>query len=635
MLETIRTAAKTWVAKVILALITVPFALWGVESYIRSAPGQDAIATVGEEKISAQEFNDAVRNQLDQFRQQFGGSIDAAIMDSPEMRKSVLDQLIDQRLLTSAMQAGGLAVSDAALRDRISNEPSFQEAGKFSSARYDVFLKSQGYTPARFEGLLRKDMERQQFVESIAKTAFSGSVSAQQYLLASEQSREIAVAAIAPDSFVAAVKLTPEQTKNYYESHQTEFTIPAQVKAEYIELSIDVLAPQIQLTAEEIKAYYDANAARYVQKEERKASHILIAVAATAKDEEKKAAKDKADALFAQVKKNPKEFADLAKKNSQDPGSAPAGGDLGFFGRGAMVPPFEQAVFKASKDEIIGPVKSDFGYHIIRLTDIRPEKAKSLADATPEIEGELKKQKAQKKFAELAEKFSNLAYEQSTSLKAAADAVNLPIKQSPFITKGVAIQPPFNNPKLMTALFSDDVLKNKRNTEAVEIATNSLVVARALESKPAVLRPFAEVEPAITVRLTREEAGKLAKKDGEAKLALLREGKPTDIKFPALLAVSRTNLGGLPQDVIEAALRAETKTLPAYVGVENPNGGYLLVQVAKVIPPAVSDEAKLKATGMRLTQSQAQQQLQSMVASMRTKVDVSIKKDALEKKADR
>ncbi len=635
MLETIRTAAKTWVAKVILALITVPFALWGVDSYIRSAPGQDAIATVGDEKISSQEFNDAVRNQLDQFRQQFGGSIDASIMDSPEMRKSVLDQLIDQRLLTSAMQAGGLAVSDAALRDRISNEPSFQEGGKFSSARYDVFLKSQGYTPARFEGLMRKDMERQEFVESIAKTAFSGSVSAQQYLLASEQSREIAVAAIAPDNFVAAVKLTPDQTKNYYDSHQTEFTIPAQVKAEYIELSIEALAPQIQLTAEEVKAYYDANAARYVQKEERKASHILIAVAATAKDEEKKAAKDKADSLFAQVKKNPKEFADLAKKNSQDPGSAPTGGDLGYFGRGAMVPPFEQAVFKASKDEIIGPVKSDFGYHIIRLTDVRPEKAKSLADATPEIEGELKKQKAQKKFAELAEKFSNLAYEQSTSLKAAAEAVNLPIKQSPFITKGAAIQPPFNNPKLMTALFSDDVLKNKRNTEAVEIATNSLVVARALESKPAVLRPFAEVEPAITARLTREEADKLAKKDGEAKLALLRAGKPTDLKFPALLAVSRTNPGGLPQDVIEAAMRAETKTLPAYVGVVNPNGGYLLVQIAKVIPPAISDEAKLKATSTRLTQSQAQQQLQSMVANMRTKVDVSIKKDALEKKADK
>lgn len=635
MLESIRTAAKTWVAKVVLALITVPFALWGVESYIRSSPGQDAIAKVGDEKISSQEFNDAVRNQLDQFRQQFGAGIDASIMDTPEMRKSVLDQLIDQRLLTAAMQAGALTVSDTALRDRISNEASFQENGQFSSARYDIFLKSQGYTPARFEGLLRKDMERQQFVESVASTAFSGTVSAKQYLLASEQSREISVASIAPDGFAAVIKITPEQVKNFYESHQTDFTIPAQVRAEYIELSVDALAPQIQLTAEEIKAYYDANAVRYIQKEERKASHILISVAATATEEEKKAAKEKADTLFAQVKKNPKEFADLAKKNSQDPGSAPNGGDLGFFGRGAMVPAFDQAVFKASKDEIVGPVKSDFGYHIIHLTDIRPERAKSLVDATPEIEGELKKQKAQRKFAELAEKFSNLAYEQSTSLKAAAEAVNLPIKQSPFIAKGGAVQPPFNNPKLMTALFSDDVIKNKRNTEAAEIATNSLVAARMVELKPSVLRPLTEVESAITARLTREEATKLARKDGEAKLALLREGKPADIKFPAALAISRTNLGGLPQSVIEAALRADTKILPAYAGIENPNGGYFLVQIAKVIEPAQSDEAKLKTTITRLTQTQAQQQLQSVVSSMRTKVDVSITKNALEKKTEK
>ncbi len=635
MLEYIRTAAKTWIAKVILALITIPFALWGVESYVRNTPGQDAIAKVGDEKISNQEFNDAVKNQLERYRQQLGSSIDSSLLDTPEMRKSILDSLIDQRLLTTAIQAGGLTVSNEALKDRISNEASFQENGKFSNARYDIFLKSQNYTPARFEGLLRKDMETQQFVESISSTAFTGSASAQQYLLASEQSREIAVSAIAPEKFLSSVKLAPEQAKNYYESHQADFTIPAQVKAEYLELSIDALVPQTQVSAEETKAYYDANAARYVQKEERRASHILISVAATAKDDEKKAAQDKANSLFAQVKKSPKDFADLAKKNSQDPGSAQNGGDLGFFGRGAMVPPFEQAVFKASKDEIVGPVKSDFGYHIIRLTEIRPEKAKTLADATPEIEGELKKQKAQKKFAELAEKFTNLVYEQSTSLKAAADAINLPIKQSPWMAKGAGLPAPFSNAKLVASVFSDEVIKNKRNTEAVEVATNSLVAARALESKPSSVRPFAEVEPAITARLTREEAGKLAKKEGEAKLALLREAKPADVEFPKLLAVSRTTQGGLPPNVIDAALRADIKALPSYVGVENPNGGYFLVQVAKVIAPPASDEAKLKATSTRLTQSQAQQQLQSIVTSMRTKIDVSITKDALDKKAEK
>ena len=635
MLEYIRTTAKTWVAKVILALITIPFALWGVESYIRTSPGQDSIATVGDEKVSTQEFNDAVRNQLEQFRQQFGGSIDASIMDSPEMRKSVLDQLVDQHLLTTAMHEAGLTVSDVKLKERIGNEPTFQENGHFSNTRYENFLKSQGYNAARFEGTLRKDMERQQFVESVASTAFSGSASARQYLQAVEQSREIAIATITPDRFLAEVKLLPEQAKTYYELHQAEFTIPAQVRAEYVELSIDALVPQTQVDAAEIKSYYDANAVRYVQKEERKASHILISVAATAKDDERNAAKAKADALFAQLKKSPKDFADLAKKNSQDPGSAQNGGDLGFFGRGAMVPPFEQAVFSASKDQIIGPVKSDFGYHIIRLTDIRPEKAKSLADATPEIEAELKKQKAQKKFAEVAEKFTNSAYEQSTSLKGAAEAVNLPIKQSPLMTKGAGLPPPFSNAKLMAALFSDEVIKNKRNTEAVEIATNVLVVARALDSKPSSVRSFAEVTPTITARLIHEEAAKLAKKDGEAKLATLRDSKPVDVTFPALLAVSRANQGGLPPNVIEAALRADAKTLPAYIGVENPNGGYILVQVAKVIVPTTFDDAKLKAVSTRLMQSQAQQQLQSIIASMRTRVKVTISKDALDKKAEK
>ena len=634
MLETIRNAANTWLAKVILAVIMVPFALWGVESYVRTAPGQDTVASVGDDKITAVEFNNALRNQMEQFRQQFGGNIDASIMDSPEMRKSVLDQIIDQRLVAAATKSSGLSVSDTALREWYMAQPVFQQDGKFSQEKYDDFLRARGTTQIAFDALMRQDLARQQFIESVANTAFVGTTSAQQYLLAAEQSREIAVVNVSPEQFAAQVKVTPEQIKAYYDSKPAEFTIPAQVRPEYVELTVEALAPQVQVGADEIKAYYDANSARYVQKEERKASHILIAVAAKAGDAEKKAAKAKAENLYAQLRKNPKEFADLAKKNSADPGSAPNGGDLGFFARGAMVPQFEEAAFKAKKDEIVGPVQSDYGYHIIRVTEIRAEKAKTLAEVTPEIEGELKKQKAQRKFAELAEKFTNLVYENSTSLKAAADAVGLPIKQGPFISKGAALQPPFNNPKLMNALFSDEVLKNKRNTEAVEVATNSLVAARVLESKPAVVRPFAEVQAAISARLSREAAAKLAVKDGEAKLALLRAGKPAEVKFPALLAINRNNPGGLAPDVIEAAMKANTKSLPSYAGIDNPNGGYTLIQIAKVIEPSLTDEAKLKAMRARLEQSLALQQIQAMVTQVRSKADVSVAKDALLKKAD-
>jgi peptidyl-prolyl cis-trans isomerase D len=634
MLELIRSAAKTWIAKVILALITIPFALWGVESYIRTSPGTNTIAKVGGDKVTGQEYDNAVRTQLDQLRQRFGGQIDASIMDNPEMRKGVLDQLIDQRVLDKATKTGTMAVSDARLRDLIVNNPNFMDNGQFSPTLYERILKAQGYSAASFEAALRQDTERQQFLDSVANTAIVSNTTIKAFLQASEQSREIAVVFVSPATFLEKVQVTPEQAQAFYDKNKAEFTIPEQARAEYIELSVDALAPAIAVTADEVKAYYETNKARYVTKEERKASHILISVAKDAKDADKKAAEEKANQLFAQLKKNPKDFADLAKKNSQDPGSAANGGDLGFFGRGMMVPQFDKAAFEGKKDELLGPVQTDFGYHIIRVTDIKPEKGKSIADATPEIEGELKKQKASRKFAELAEKFSNAAFEQSSSLKAAAEVTGLPIKQSPFFAKGQAFQPPFNNAKLSTALFSDEVLKNKRNTEAIEVGTSTLVVARVLESKPAVVRPFAELQVGLIQRLAREEATKLAKADGEAKLAALKAGKE-ETKFPAALAVSKANPAGLQPGVIDAAMRANPKSLPAYVGHADPSGTYALIKVTKVVDAPAPDEAKLTATRQRLQQTLGQKELLSVIAQLRSDVGVSISPGATDKKADK
>ena len=634
MLETIRTAAQTWVAKVILALISIPFALWGVESYVRTTPGQDSVATVGSEKITNDEFQRAVTRQLDQFKEQFKGQIDASIMDNPEMRKGILDQLVDQRLLGAAAKSAGLRVSDETLRERIANEPSFQENGKFSSVRYEIFLKSQGQSAMRFEELFRRDIERQKLYASVNDTAITSSTSVKQFLRASEQTREVAVVNLAPEQFLAAVTITPERAKAHYEEKKADFAIPEQVRAEYLELSVDALAPQIDVSADELKAYYDTNSVRFVQKEQRRASHILISAAATASDAEKNTAREKADALALQVRAKPADFADVAKKNSQDPGSAANGGDLDFFARGAMVKPFEEAVFTGKTGDIVGPVKSDFGYHIIRITDVRAEKGKSIAEVKPEIEGEIKKQKAQKKYAELAEQFSNLVYEKSGTLKDASDATKLTIRQSAWISKGQQAPAPFSNKKLITALFSDDVVKNKRNTEAVEVAASTLIAARVLESKPSSVRPFADVEAGIIAKLKREDAVKLAKADGDAKLALLKDGKAADVKWPAPLAVSRANAGGLQQPIIDAVMKANTQTLPLTLGVELPGAGYSLVQVTKVIDPADGDDAKIKATKGRIAQASAQQDLQSLLALAKAKVGVEIVKSAIEKKAD-
>jgi peptidyl-prolyl cis-trans isomerase D len=350
-----------------------------------------------------------------------------------------------------------------------------------------------------------------------------------------------------------------------------------------------------------------------------------------AKPEELKAAEAKAQDIAARVRKNPASFADVAKKESQDPGSGQQGGDLGFFSRGAMVKPFEDAVFAAKKNDIVGPVKSDFGYHVIRVTEIKPEKVKSLAEARPEIEANLKKQGASRNFAELAEQFSNLVYEQSTSLKPAAEKLNLTVQQSPWISKGMAATPLLGNPKLQAEIFSDSTLKSGRNTSAVEVAPNVLVAALVLEHKPAELRPLETVKADIERRLQREEALKLAKAEGEAKLKELQAGKDAGVKWPAPLAVNRQKPGGLFPPVIDKVFRVDAKKLPAYTGVETP-AGYSLVQVSKVIEVDKIDEAKRAQLGARLRDALANEELESTLATLRDRVGVKVRKDALEKK---
>jgi peptidyl-prolyl cis-trans isomerase D len=322
----------------------------------------------------------------------------------------------------------------------------------------------------------------------------------------------------------------------------------------------------------------------------------------------------------------------VAKKESQDPGSAAQGGDLGFFRKGMMVKPFEDAVFAAKPNEIVGPVLSPFGYHIIKLTEIHPAKQKSLADATPEIEASLKKSNAQRKLADMTENFSNLVYEQSNSLKPASDALKLPIQQSGWIEKGGAAQPAlFQNPKVQAEVFSSETTQNKRNTSAIEVTPGDYVAAHIVEYQPAKLKPFDTVKADIEKRLQREEALKLAQADGEKKLAALRAGKDAGIKFPQPLAVSRQKPGGLFPAVIEKAFRVDTKKLPGYAGTVTP-AGYAIVQVSKVIEPEKIDDAKRQAVEQQLRQTVMGEEVDAAVASLRDRVGVSVNPSAIEKK---
>ena len=636
MLEQFREFGNKRIVRLLFALfLVIPFGLFGIDYYFRTPIGGDTLVSVGPARIGAQEYDNALRQQAEIYRQQFRGNFDQSLMDNPEIRRSVLDKLVAERLVAIGAQRAGVRIGDKELARRIAEEPFFQVDGRFSKERYEMIAKGQGLTMVGLDERLREDYRQQQFRSAIVQTAIVPRATLDSFIRLSEQTREVSLVNLTPEAYLPKVTIKPEDVKAYYDKNVAEFTTPEQARVEYIELSTDALAAQLPVAQDEIVDLYKrgVEAGRFGQKEERKASHILLAVKADAPKAEKEAVEAKARAIAERVRKAPATFAEIAKKESQDPGSAAQGGDLGFFPRGAMVKAFEDAAYGAKKGDIVGPVASEFGYHVIQVTDVRPEKVKSLAEATPEIESQVRRQNASRRFAEVAEQFTNMVYEQPSSLKPAADTLKLGIQQSPWLTKGMPSLPVLSNPKLTAEIFSADAIKNKRNTSAVEVSPGVLVSARVIEHRPPQLKPFETVQADIQRRLQREEALKLARAEGEAKLKDLQAGKDAGLKWPAPLAVNRQKPGGLFPQAIDKVFRADAKKLPTYVGVETP-AGYALVQVTKVIDVEKIDDAKREGMAARLRDSVAAQELEATLASVRGRVGVTMRKDALEKKKE-
>ncbi len=623
--------AGKFAAKIILALLIIPFALFGVDYYQRGASG-DYVAMVGDYRITPQEFDQAMRERQDQLRQTFGRNFDPAVLDNPEVKKAILEDLINRYALVERGLDARLAVPDSQLASLIQQVEAFQKDGKFSRERYEAALRGQGMTPVVFEQRLRQQMVLQQVESALGSANFVPNASVDRMIAVGEQQREVDQAAFVPDQYLSQAKVDAAAVKAYYEANKAEFEVPEQVRLEYLVLSPDVLAREQQVAPEEVRRHYEEHAKEFGQPEERRASHILITVPKGAPEAERKAAQARAEDLAKQARQAPAKFADLARQSSQDPGSAANGGDLGFFPRGAMVKGFEDAAFSMKQDEIRGPVESEFGFHIIRLTGIKPGRTVSLEEATPKIEQDLKKQKAGKKFAEVAETFSNLVFEQGDSLKPAADQFKLQPQQTQWIRRKGA-EPAFPvTDKMLAAVFSDEVLKNKRNTEAIEAAPNTLVSARVLEYKPAAMRSLEEAGAEIERKLQRRQAAELAVRAGKEALARLQQGENAGVTWNVPLLLSRQRPTGLADYAVQPVFRAPASKLPAYVGVENPRGGYLLVRINKVVEAAAPTDAQRRQYGEQLRQMLAQEQLAAYVASVREKEGVSLRAERLEKK---
>lgn len=627
MLDRIRTVAQGWVGKALLALITIPFALFGIDSYLSSAGNNAAVAKVGKNSISVQEYDNALKNARNRLQSE--GKLDQAQLDSPEVKSLVLNQLINKQLLNDEIKQAHYAISDVQLATYITGMPEFQMDGKFSQELYDQTLAQNQLTPTKFEAGIRTDLLAQQAQDGFARLGFISNARADSALRLANQQRVVTVAEIKTKDFVSQVTISPDQVKAYYEQHKSKLMIPEQVKIEFLSMSAVDFMRSVNVNDAEVKKFYDENTAKFQGNEQRRASHILIGFGVSATPAQKQQAKAKAEELLAAIKKDPSSFEMLATKNSQDPGSAVKGGDLGSFGRGAMVKPFEDAAFGMKVNEVSDLVESEFGYHIIKVTEITGTNT-DFNSLKLQIKGDLMFEKAQQEFVKQAETFSNLVYEQSGSLEPAAKVFGGQVQKSDWLSRESGTKFFKDNNKIMSLIFTDDVLKDKRNTEAVEISPNNLVAARLLEYKPAAPRTFDEVKAGIEALLKLEVASELAKKKGESALKSLREGKDVaDIEWITEVTVDRKNAQGLTELAMNQVFKTNTAKLPAYSGIADSKQGYLLVKVIKVDTLIADDLDAREMAKAQLDAALGSEYLAAYKQSLREKAKVTVNEQLL------
>ena len=621
MLEFIRNHKR--LTQIILLVFIIPsFIFVGVEGFKRFGDG-DAVAKVAGKSITQQEWDNAQREQAERLRQRAAASgqpFDNKWIESSEFKWNVLQNLIVKRVLLETVNKENLSVPEQIVLQRIREIPGLiGPDGKLDEARYKEALAAQGLNPDMHFAMVRQDMAIQQLAAPIEYSAIEPTAVTQRVFNLFEQEREVQHLFFNNAAYRSKVSVTDEELNAFYKAHEAQFTIPEHADVEVIVLDMPSVAKNIKISDADLQSYYSQNKDRFSIPEERRAQHILIAVNKNATEAEKSEAKKKAEGILAELKANPARFAELAKANSQDPGSAQNGGDLGFFTRGKMVKPFNDAVFGMKKGDISDLVQTDFGYHIITVSDIKPAVAKPLAQVRDRVLQELTREQANRKFAEMSETFSNMVYEKPDSL--ARDPA-IAAKQNQLLA----------NPKILQAIFTDDVVKGKHNTEAIEAAPQVLVAARIAKHYPATLTPFDKVKQVITAEVINEKAQKLAKAAGEAELAKLKEGSNAN-GFSSSIMVSRHKIAMANRAELAPVMKADVSKLPAYVGADVPGMGYVIYRITKVVTPSNPDKNLREAMSKQMANVASQQDLNAYLNYLKkeAKVEILVKSPAEEK----
>lgn len=626
MLEFIRTKAQGWLAWIIVGLIIATFALFGIEQYLGG--GREAsVASVNGQEISQQRLQQAYQMQRQRLQEMFGENFNPEMFPEARMKEQILDDLIQQELLVLAAKDSGLRIGDEQLASMIREVPQFQRDGKFSQEVYEQALRSQGQGVATFEERARRDVLTQQLQIAVMGSEFSTTSEELALMQLRLQTRDVGFMVLSAASYEKEMSVTDEEIGRYYDENAARFAIPEQVSVNYIELNAQTMASTIPVSEQEIAARYESQSENYRTPEERKARHILIRLAKDADEKSVAEAKGRIDELAQRIAKG-ESFAELAKANSQDPGSAVQGGDLGYFGRGMMDPAFETATFALKKGEVSQPIRSSFGFHLIQLDEVRGGDTKPLSEVRSQIAAEIRQEQADQKFFELAGKLGNLVYEHPDNLDEASSQLGLPLQQSaPFARSGGAGIA--SNQKVVAAAFTDKVLKDGENSEVIEVNDKHLVVLRLREHTPEKQRPLGEVKAQITAQLKKDKAKLRAEEVADALLTRLAKGedprvlaKEAKVEWRRVANAAREG-SELPPAVVTQAFRMPRPAdIASTARTAMPEGGQALIALYGVASPSVTGSDESGMLKRQLQQANAQAAINSMIASLRAKATI-------------
>jgi peptidyl-prolyl cis-trans isomerase D len=628
MLQNIRDKAQGWIAWAIVILISIPFALWGIQSYLGGGAEQ-VVAKVNGDEISERALDQRFHRFREQLRARLGEAYRPEMFDDKRMRHEVLKQMVSEDVVLQTSHDMGLRVGEQLIGQAIMQIDAFQKDGRFDQARFDQYARMQGMSSAGFEQRIRQSILTEQLSQAVQTSAFVTDREMQEALRLQNQTRDLAYFIVNPDDFPSTETISEADIKAYYDQHQEEFRVPEKVKLEYVLLNAELAGKTVKVDDAALRGFYENHQENYGQPEERKASHILIRVDADADQAAVEAAKKKITALRERIEQG-EDFAEVAKEYSEDPGSAEAGGDLGYFGKGIMDPAFEKTAFSLKEGEVSQPVRSSFGFHLIKVTGIKPSSVKSFEEARSDVERDYRKAEGEKLYFEMAEKLADLSYEDPGSLTPAASALNLKIETSDWISRDQATGI-LASPKVLAAAFSDDVLQERNNSELIELDKDQSIVLRVVDFKQSSIQPLSQVSEAITEILKKQHATEQARAEAEKRLASLKEGKDIvevadqyNVKhFVSLARKNMTVPPSLLTEVFQLPHPSEGKPISGMIQLAG--GGFAVYNLNKVkeADPASIKAAVKERVKSNLRQRLGQMQYDNLVTDLESRADIT------------